>query len=303
MAWRAFVLITTLASVLYAHGAESEYPEYGHPHWSGKHGYSPSSWQNNILSPASRHVEPVRILDDQHQVVSPYSKARYTTLDINSKPQAVFDFGKEVGGILTVKYSASGSGRLGVAFTEALNFTGPVSDNSNGGTGSDGALYAEITAPERTTGSYTTPVEKQRGGFRYATLFVETNSTLQVKISDVDLEITFQPNWSDLRAYSGYFHSSDELLNRIWYSSAYTIQTTTIPPDTGRIWPNPPEGWLNNADLQVNGSSVLVDGAKRDRAVWAGDLGIALPSTCVSTGDYESARNALQVQYDFQVRH
>jgi len=45
---------------------------------------------------------------------------------------------------------------------------------------------------------------------------------------------------------------------------------------------------------------VIVDGAKRDRAVWPGDLGIAVPSTFVSIGDLEAVKNALQVMYDDQ---
>ncbi|KAF2164440.1 glycoside hydrolase family 78 protein [Zasmidium cellare ATCC 36951] len=245
-------------------------------------------WDKNNLSPWSRQVEPVRVLNEQHKVIQGYGHGPRITLSNRTKSMVVCDFGKEVGGVLSVNYSASGSGKLGVAFTEALNFTGPVSDNSNGGTGSDGALYADISAPKATSGSYTTPYEKMRGGFRYAIVFIETNGTLDVTITGVAVYISFQPNWSNLRAYGGYFDSSDELLNRIWYASAYTIQTTTIPPHTGRVWPNPADGWLNNADLQVNGTSVLVDGAKRDRAVWAGDLGIA------------SARNAVQVLYDFQ---
>ncbi|TKA55656.1 hypothetical protein B0A49_11958 [Cryomyces minteri] len=52
----------------------------------------------------------------------------------------IFGFGKEVGGIITVNYSASGSGSLGLAFTEAKNWTGTWSDSSNGGSGPDGAL-------------------------------------------------------------------------------------------------------------------------------------------------------------------
>lgn len=296
-----FTLLVSLIGVFLAEGAKESFAQTAGLPWRGEQASFPGPWDKNILSPASRDVHPVRMLNSHHEIISQYSTAGVSTLNGSNNSQVIFDFGKEVGGIITVKYTALGSGQLGFAFTEALNFTGPVSDDSNGGTGSDGALFTSISAPSATSGSYTMPRERMRGGFRYVTLFTETNNTLHVNISSAVLEISFQPNWSNLRAYGGYFHSSDELLNRIWYACAYTIQTTTIPPHTGRVWPIPLEGWLNNADLHINGSSVLVDGAKRDRAVWAGDLGIAVPSTCVSTGDYESAKNALQVQYDFQV--
>lgn len=60
-------------------------------------------------------------------------------------------------------------------------------------------------------------------------------------------------------------------------------------------------GWANNATLGP-GDTIIVDGAKRDRAVWPGDMGIAVPSTFVSTGEMESESNALQVMYNYQVR-
>ncbi|KAI4713487.1 hypothetical protein J4E89_000933 [Alternaria sp. Ai002NY15] len=58
-------------------------------------------------------------------------------------------------------------------------------------------------------------------------------------------------------------------------------------------------GWANNGTLGP-GDTIIVDGAKRDRAVWPGDMGIAVPSTFVSTGDLDSVRNALQVMFDYQ---
>jgi hypothetical protein len=65
------------------------------------------------------------------------------------------------------------------------------------------------------------------------TLFLVANSTTTVTISDISLEIGFMPTWSNLQAYQGYFHSSEELLNRIWYSGAYTLQTNSVPVNTG----------------------------------------------------------------------
>ena len=205
-----------------------------------------------------------------------------------------------MGGIVTVKYISSGTGVLGLAFTEARNWTGTNSDESNGGSGPDGALYANLTATSHA--SYTMPLDKLRGGFRYLTLFIIGNSNLTVDIQSVSLEISFQPSWSNLRAYGGYFYSNDDLLNRIWYAGAYTMQMTAIPPDTGREWGPPASGWENDANVGTNGSSVLVDGAKRDRAVWAGDLGIAVRSALVGTGDFESVKNSLGIQYTYQVR-
>lgn len=145
------------------------------------------------------------------------------------------------------------------------------------------------------------PDKVMRGGFRYLTVFLITDAVTTIKLSDIQLEISFQPTWSNLRAYQGYFHSDDELLNRIWYAGAYTLQTNSVPVNTGRWVPMLPNGWANNGTLGP-GDTIIVDGAKRDRAVWPGDMGIAVPSGFVSIGDLDSVKNALQVMYNYQVK-
>jgi hypothetical protein len=223
-----------------------------------------------------------------------------TTLQSNGS-HIIFDFEKEVAGIVTITYSAQGTGSMGLAFTEAKNWTGDWSDSSNGSFNPDGALYVNITTTEES--KYTMPDPKLRGGFRYLTLFSETLSDVFINILNITVEIAFQPAWPNLRAYQGYFSCSDDLLNRIWYSGAYTLQTNAIPPDTGREFPILGYGWANDANLNYgsNGATVYVDGSKRDRTVWPGDLGIAVPSILVSTGDWDGVANTLQVLYNDQV--
>lgn len=96
------------------------------------------------------------------------------------------------------------------------------------------------------------------------------------------------PHKDDLRDYSGFFYSQDPVFHdvdfltkvclwciyatrvdlallQIWYAGAYTVQTNTVPVNTGRQVPfvSSP-GWENNATLGVAGP-IIVDGAKRDR--------------------------------------
>jgi hypothetical protein len=136
---------------------------------------------------------------------------------------AVLDYGIEVGGIVHLKWSSNAIGQLGLAFTEGKNWIGRTSDNSHSGL-PDGAIYANLTHGSST---YVMPDEVMRGGFRYMTLFLVGDAA--VKISDIELELSFQPTWSNLRAYQGYFYSSDDELNKIWYSGAYTLQTDAVP--------------------------------------------------------------------------
>lgn len=257
----------------------------------------PGEWDANNFAPESRTVSPVSVLSAADgSIVSSWNGSAHLA---TNGSKLVFDFGKEVGGIVTLKYAPSGdsSGAVGLAFTEAKNWIGEWSDSSNGKfVGPDGAIYSNFTGAETVT--YTMPDEKLRGGFRYLTLFLVSESA-SVDISSIELEIGFQPTWSNLRAYQGYFHSSDDTLNKIWYSGAYTLQTNAVPVHTGRWVPMVSKGWVNNGTLGP-GDTIIVDGAKRDRAVWPGDMGIAVPSTFVSVGDLDSVRNALQVMYDYQ---
>lgn len=256
----------------------------------------PGIWEEYNHSPTSRVVSPVSILNPDNTYLSKFPGP--ATLNGNGS-LLIFDFGQEVGGIVTVTYKATGSGALGLAFTESKNWTGEASDDSNGSFNPDGALLNEITATDH--GSYTMADAKLRGGFRYLSLFTLTQQAISLSIVNITLEISFQPAWSNLRAYGGYFYSNDDLINRIWYAGAYTLQTNAVSPKTGREYPLVTTGWMNDAYLGSNGTSTFVDGSKRDRTIWSGDLCVAVPSILVSIGDSDGVKNALQTQYDYQV--
>ncbi|KAI1454450.1 glycoside hydrolase family 78 protein [Annulohypoxylon moriforme] len=256
----------------------------------------PGEWESNLFAPSTRTVTPKAVFDLSTGENSDIKSASFES----TKSGVYYDFGFEVGGIATIDFSVvstDGDGALGIAFTEAKDWIGPVSDSSSGVfTRKDGALYANFSSTGDKT--YVMPDENLRGGFRYMTLFL-TGATSSVTINNVSLEISFQPTWSNLQAYQGYFHSSDDVLNKIWYSGAYTIQTNALHPSTGRTWPAPDSQWANNGNIGM-GDTINTDGAKRDRTVWPGDMGVAVPSSFYSTGDLESVKNALATLYDLQ---
>ncbi len=248
------------------------------------------------LAPASRTVTPQRVYRTtgtvQHPAAVPGSRP---TVLAGAGASITLDFGQEVGGLVTVHFAPSGDPgqRLGLAFSESSQYVGTTSDASNGGGSADGAIYADVTPGA----AWTMPPASLRGGFRYLTLF--TGSAGSIAIDRVSLAISFAPSMTDLRDYANSFHSSDPLLNRIWYAGAYTVQTNTIAPSTGRVWGPPATGWDNSATVGV-GDEVLVDGAKRDRTVWPGDLGVSVPTEYASLGDLTPTRNALTTLYDHQ---
>ncbi len=253
-------------------------------------------WDAYNYSPASRTVHAKRVYRTSGSVAAPTAvlKGRPTTLT-GTGSSVTLDFGEEVGGIVTVHAApttAAGQ-QLGLAFSESSQYVGPTSDASNGGSGPDGALSADLTPGS----SWTVPSAKQRGGFRYLTLFAQTAGP--IAIDAVSLQITFDPSASDLRDYANHFYSSDDTLNRIWYAGAYTAQTNTIAPTAGRVWGPPASGWDNSGTVGV-GDAVLVDGAKRDRTVWPGDLGVSVPTEYASLGDLTPTRNALTTLFGHQ---
>ena len=264
-------------------------------------------WEENIFAPETREPRPKYVIDF-HSLKTIGDYHGDSVLQGNGSA-VVLDFGKEVGGVIHLDYKLSGDPiTMGLAFTEAKTYVGYDSDDSNGnfrGPGGviltkDGALHAPLSAG---SGSYASPTDMLRGGFRYLTVFILTNGTSKLELRDLSVEIVFQPTWPNLRAYQGYFHSNDDDLNKIWYSGAYTVQTDASPPDCGRPSTSAIThgGWLNNEYIGV-GESVMLDGAKRDRWAWAGDMGVSVPTALYATGDAESSRNGLQTIFDYQVR-
>jgi hypothetical protein len=256
-------------------------------------------WEANNYSPVARMVKPKRALALTGRLIGEY---KGTTEFKHNGTTMVFDFGVEVGGVVSFDYTGNAPATVGLAFSESKTYIGQWSDSSNGKFGGpDGAFMAAFPEPVKDKTRFVMPDRRLRGGFRYLTVFLVTDEdNIAVRISNIQLEIVFQPTWPNLRAYQGYFHSSDQLLNKIWYSGAYTLQTNCAPTRTGRQVPMLSVGWANDGNMGP-GETVMVDGAKRDRAVWPGDMRIAVPALFVSTGDLESIRNSLQVIYDYQV--
>jgi hypothetical protein len=246
------------------------------------------------LSPTSRTVRPTAVQGTSGSVTNPQNVLSGQPSRLSGTNTSItVDFGKEVGGIATLSFGAtSGGQRVGLAFTESSLYIGRTSDASSGGNADD-AIYGDATA----NGTYTMPTPRLRGGFRYLTIFMNTPGWID--LTGVSLNFTPAPGKANPAAYANYFYSSDNLLNRIWYAGAYTAQTNIIASNQGRAWPPPQSEWDNSAVVGV-GNSVLVDGAKRDRTVWPGDLGIAVPTAYASMNELEATRNALSTMYSVQ---
>lgn len=183
-----------------------------------------------------------------------------------------------------------------LAYAESSQWVGFKSDDSSSLRSSvvDGHFDFQIGPNE----TYTVPIEKQRGGYRYLTIFTKTVDAV-LEIKEVSAQFTSMPHWHNLRAYPAYFFCNDELLNRLWYASAHTNQLSTLAKDQSRRC-ELESGWLNNATCCTSGETVITDAPRRDRTVWAGDLAIVVWSQFATIGDSISMRNALDTLFDVQ---
>ncbi|WP_433462334.1 MGH1-like glycoside hydrolase domain-containing protein [Spirillospora sp. CA-128828] len=261
-----------------------------------KPGHDSAPWERYNLSPSSRTLHPVSVYKTSGTVDGADAVLKGGKTGLSGTGSSItLDFGKEVSGLTKLHFAGSdGPQKVGVAFSESSTYVDTTSDASTGGPRSrDGALSVDVDGPT----SYTTPAEQLRGGFRYLTIFLQSGG--RVDLDKVSLHYTPAPTMKDPSRYANYFYSSDDLLNRIWYAGAYTVQLNTISPKTGRVWEPPAALWDNTGDIGV-GDTILVDGAKRDRTVWPGDLGIEIPSAYAAFDDTESARNALTTVYQHQ---
>lgn len=152
-----------------------------------EHGRGPAPWERYNLSPSSRTLHPVSVfktsgtVDDADAVL----KGRVTRLS-GAGSSVTLDFGKEVSGLPTLHFAGSdGPRKVGVAFSESSTYVDTTSDASTGGPRSrDGALSVDVDGAT----SYTAPAAQLRGGFRYLTVFLESDG--RVDLDKVSLYYT-----------------------------------------------------------------------------------------------------------------
>jgi hypothetical protein len=274
-----------------------------------------------ILAPSSRKIRPTSV----HRVNGTVENAASLTTSsgdatFHDGSAVTYDFGKNVAGIISIHIGQNSDSHqfVGVTFSESSLWISGAGSDATAYSGIDQILWFHVKEPC----SYTVSKEHQRGGFRY--LSVIHNTTGVIEVTGLNVEFTAMPHFPDdgLKNYTGYFHTKDDVLNRVWYAGkdqgfhlslksisnsplgAYTCQLCTIDPTAGdtlvhesnidsTIHVTGTVNWYSNSTI-ANGSSVLVDGAKRDRLAFAGDMIIAMPAIFVSTHDLITVKNTLE---------
>lgn len=271
-----------------------------------------------ILAPSQRDLSPVSV----HRANGTISNAAGVTTSgsgdttLQGVSAVTYDYGKNIGGLVSFIVSSTSSDDqfIGISYSESSLWISPDGSDATQNVAIDETLWFEITGP----GNYSVQPLHDRGGFRY--LNVYHNTTGNVSLSQLQTYFTAMPHYPDdsIGNYTGYFHSNDDKINRVWYAGkslqtrifdqsmlmcnvgAYTNQLCTIPSTSGNSLvdldatdPNTPTYWWSNSTL-TNGTSAFVDGAKRDKLIWPGDFGISVPGSFLSTDDAETVKLSLQ---------
>jgi alpha-L-rhamnosidase len=150
----------------------------------------------------------------------------------------ILDYGHEVGGFPTFDVSAeSGSPTLEAGYSETRTWISPTGDgNPPWGTGDHNRYDTyQVSQPGRITNAMI------QGGERYEEISLTTPGT--VSLSAVG--ILYTPPLAKPDSYSGYFVSSSDQLNRLWYDGVYTAEMDQLPVGTsGPRW-NTDQGSLD----------------------------------------------------------
>ncbi|ETS85125.1 hypothetical protein PFICI_03150 [Pestalotiopsis fici W106-1] len=257
-----------------------------------------------VLAPTARVVSPVSLYQTGGNVENAAAliTANTTEAECNQSTTftgngsyVTFDFGKNIAGRVSFQVDAvSGSSdSIGFTFSESSMYISAEHCDAV----TDGIFDLPQWFNDTVPGHYEAGHDFQRGAFRYLTIVHNTTGTM--RLSNVTVYWTTSPEMQDPAAYTGYFHSDSEKLNRVWYAGAYTNQICSADPTRGVALGAPVAGWYYNYTIS-NGTSVLLDGGKRDRVVWPGDIAISGPSIFVSTNSLEPVRNALDSLFLYQ---
>lgn len=213
------------------------------------------NWQALVPAPSSTNVKAVAINSTQGTVSNASALLTSGTATLtNSGSAIVLDFGKEVGGTPYIIVSSTSSATINIYTSESLTYlrNGSSFQNDNGST-----ISFLLNGARTYTGAL-------HGGFRFMAIQLSTSGTVSLTAAGVN----FQAYLATPAQYQGWFMSSDDQLNSIWYAGAYTTQMDMVPTGVASCFTVP----------------VIFDGAKRDRAIWSGDLMVTDPVAWLSLG-------------------
>ncbi len=198
---------------------------------------SDGDWQSYLLAPSERDLFPVAviraeadggIIENPSALLTTGQQSLHFVRKPGSNPFIIVDFGKNLMGHLRARTAnVIPGGRTGtanvypaqarLAFSESLAFLTPQSDFS----WQENHTYN--WQPDNDSSDFETGLVT----FRYVMFYLATDGSLDLNF----LRVHFSPFVGVAGTYNGWFNSSDEELNKIWFAAMYTLELNTNLPE------------------------------------------------------------------------
>jgi alpha-L-rhamnosidase len=208
-------------------------------------------WQSYVETPSSAAVCPTAVTSTSGSVSGAGNLlcggsggATLTLTSGGAAPVIVLDYGKNVGGQPYFSVSSeSGSPTLQAGYSEAQQYVSASGDGAVPWAEGDTARSDSYPV----TGAGTITNRSVQGGERYEEITLTSPGTLTLSGAGIN----YIADRTQAAGYQGYFDSSSDTLNKIWYASAYTAQLDSVP--TGSL----PGNWVvENTALDAAGGDV-----------------------------------------------
>ncbi|KAF7920204.1 uncharacterized protein EAE97_011545 [Botrytis byssoidea] len=277
------------------------------------------SWQKYVRAPSSNIISPQSIVNTTGDVKNPNALLRQgggvTTLNrangSNEIPSIIVDFGQNTVGYLSINFAGASATPPGIrlAFSETLTYLSNISDFSRSNSGETITPGSDQIAVGSKPYTWTEVYGCQYGtqvcadglhGFRYVKIYLDAlaadapYTAPYGKVSIDHLSLKFSGVLGTPNTFTGWFESSDEDFNQWWYDGVYTNDIAT---DIFRQNSSDPRGAFSPT---LDGKLVLLDGAKRDRDPYVGDVAVAGKTLFLSHNAPEASRNILADLGDHQ---
>lgn len=246
-------------------------------------------WRAGVLDVDGTHVYPKSVavssgeagVQDRDGLLRAGGASTTLRRDGEDGPVLVVDLGVLTSGYVEVGLADGTDAPVRLAYAEGKEFLDPIIGDGSAdpadffhggqtpGTDDDPDARADVFTPPGEQAMVTSP--GLRGSQRYVAVSLDGPGS--AAIDYIRVRQTQRPG-----RYEGYFHSSDRALNEAWFASAYGVNLSVAKDDRR----NPDAGWI------------VLDGPKRDRIPYVGDLQIVARSGYYQSGDYrESVRNTI----------
>lgn len=171
-----------------------------------------------ILAPNQRTLDPVSVYRANGTVYNPeaVTSTGVGSVTFSGLSAVTYDYSKNIGGLVSfVVDSVSGAGQyIGISYTESSLWISPDGSDATQNIGIDETLWFAIDGP----GNFSVDSRHQRGGFKYLNVYHKGSGNMS--LSAISTYFTAMPHYPDdaIGNYTGFFHSNDEKLNRVWYA-------------------------------------------------------------------------------------